>query len=88
MMYLLSCKIIENGGGIYACNLTENGSLQQTGCFSYDIPVYALKCEIPFRYITEWDFCINEKDEYFWQQSGNKMQYDRVVFSIQEKCNA
>lgn len=45
MIYLLSCETIQNGGGIYAYYLTENGLLKQTGYFPCDRPMYATKCK-------------------------------------------
>ena len=45
MIYILSCDTIANKGGIYAYNLTKNGSLKQTGYFPCDRPMYAVKCE-------------------------------------------
>ena len=45
MIYILSCETTENGGGIYAYDLMENGSLKQTGYFPCDRPMYAVKCE-------------------------------------------
>ena len=45
MIYILSCDTIVNKGGIYAYNLTKNGSLEQAGYFPCDRPMYAVKCE-------------------------------------------
>lgn len=45
MIYILSCEKIENGGGIYAYNLTENGTLEKGAYFPCDRPMYAVKCK-------------------------------------------
>lgn len=44
MIYILSCETIKNNGGIYAYELMGNGSLEQTGYFPCDRPMYAVKC--------------------------------------------
>lgn len=45
MIYILSCETTENGGGIYAYELTENGMLEKRNYFPCDRPMYAVKCE-------------------------------------------
>ena len=43
MIYILSCDTVENGGGIYSYELTENGGLIQLAYFPCDRPMYAVK---------------------------------------------
>lgn len=45
MIYLLSCVKIENGGGVYAYELTKDGKAQIKGCFPCNEPMYAVKTE-------------------------------------------
>lgn len=45
MIYILSCDTIQNGGGIYGYNLTENGNLERVKYFACDRPMYAVKCK-------------------------------------------
>jgi 6-phosphogluconolactonase len=45
MIYILSCETIENKGGIYAYELTKNGTLEKRAYFPCDRPMYAVKCE-------------------------------------------
>lgn len=44
MIYILSCETIKNGGGIYAYDLMENGTLEKRAYFPCDRPMYAVKC--------------------------------------------
>ena len=41
-IYLLSCADSDEGGGIYECELSENGTLNQTDYFACDRPMYAV----------------------------------------------
>ncbi len=41
-IYLLSCADSSAGGGIYECELGENGTLTQTNYFACDEPMYAV----------------------------------------------
>ena len=66
MIYILSCETIENKGGIYAYELTGNGSLQQTGYFACDRPMYAVKCEKGLCVLLRQPFVNNHLSGYFY----------------------
>ena len=39
-IYLLSCETVENGGGIYAYDFTENGALKPLSNGRPKLPIY------------------------------------------------
>lgn len=65
-IYILSCERTENGGGIYAYDLTENGSLKQTGYYPCDRPMYAVKCEKGLCVLLRQPFENDENSGYFF----------------------
>ena len=46
MIYILSCETVENGGGIYAFDFTENGGVATRGYFLCDRPMYAVSAGV------------------------------------------
>ena len=66
MIYILSCETIENKGGIYAYELTGNGSLKQAGYFPCDRPMYAVKCEKGLCVLLRQPFENSENSGYFF----------------------
>lgn len=66
MIYILSCDTIANKGGIYAYNLTKNGSLKQTGYFPCDRPMYAVKCEKGLCVLLRQPFLNDNFSGYFY----------------------
>ena len=66
MIYILSCDTIANKGGIYAYNLTKNGSLEQAGYFPCDRPMYAVKCEEGLCVLLRQPFENGENSGYFF----------------------
>ena len=66
MIYILSCDTIANKGGIYAYNLTENGSLKQAGYFPCDRPMYAVKCEKGLCVLLRQPFLNDNFSGYFY----------------------
>lgn len=72
MIYILSCDTIANKGGIYAYNLTENGSLKQAGYFPCDRPMYAVKCEKGLCVLLRQPFLSDNFSGYFYIDEGLK----------------
>ena len=72
MIYILSCDTIVNKGGIYAYNLTKNGSLEQTGYFPCDRPMYAVKCEKGLCVLLRQPFLSDNFSGYFYIDEGLK----------------
>ena len=72
MIYILSCDTIANKGGIYAYNLTKNGSLKQTGYFPCDRPMYAVKCEKGLCVLLRQPFLSDNFSRYFYIDEGLK----------------
>ena len=72
MIYILSCDTIANKGGIYAYNLTENGSLKQAGYFPCDRPMYAVKCEKGLCVLLRQPFLNDNFSGYFYIDEGLK----------------
>ena len=72
MIYILSCDTIANKGGIYAYNLTENGSLKQSGYFPCDRPMYAVKCEKGLCVLLRQPFLSDNFSGYFYIDEGLK----------------
>lgn len=66
MIYLLSCEKIENGGGVYAYQLTKNGALEQRGYFACDRPMYAVKCKNGLCVLLRQPFANSEFSGYFF----------------------
>ena len=66
MIYILSCDTIANKGGIYAYNLTKNGSLKQAGYFPCDRPMYAVKCGKGLCVLLRQPFTDNNFSGYFF----------------------
>lgn len=66
MIYILSCQTIQNGGGIYAYDLTENGELEQRVYFACDSPMYAVKCEKGLCVLLRQPFENSENSGYFY----------------------
>lgn len=65
-IYILSCETIENKGGIYAFEWTENGSLKQTGYFPCDRPMYAVKSEKGLCVLLRQPFEKDKNSGYFF----------------------
>ena len=72
MIYILSCDTIANKGGIYAYNLTKNGSLEQAGYFPCDRPMYAVKCEKGLCVLLRQPFLNDNFSGYFYIDEGLK----------------
>ena len=72
MIYILSCKRTENGGGIYAFDLEENGGLIKKGYFPCDRPMYAVKCERRLCVLLRAPFENSEESGYFFLDEGLK----------------
>lgn len=66
MIYVLSCQTTENGGGIYACDLTEKGTLEKRAYFPCDRPMYAVKCEKGLCVLLRQPFENSENSGYFF----------------------
>ena len=66
MIYVLSCEKVENGGGIYACDLTEKGTLEKQKYFPCDRPMYAVKCEKGLCVLLRQPFENSENSGYFF----------------------
>lgn len=66
MIYILSCQTTENGGGIYAYNLTENGTLEKRNYFPCDRPMYAAKYEKGLCVLLRQPFENSENSGYFF----------------------
>jgi len=84
MIYLLSCEIIENGGGIYACEITESGALKQRAYFPCDRPMYAVKCEKGLCVLLRQPFGNDNNSGYFYVDEG--LQNVSEIKSTQGKC--
>lgn len=65
MIYILSCETTENGGGIYAYDLTKSGVLEKRKYFACDRPMYALKCEKGLCVLLRQPFENSENSGYF-----------------------
>lgn len=65
-VYLLSCETVENGGGIYAYDLLEDGQLKRQGYFACDRPMYAVKCEKGLCVLLRQPFENDENSCYFY----------------------
>lgn len=66
MIYILSCETVEKKGGIYAYELTENGSLKQTGYFPCDRPMYAVRCKNGICVLLRQPFENSQNSGYFF----------------------
>ena len=66
MIYVLSCATIENGGGIYAYDLTEKGTLVRRKYFPCDRPMYAVKCAQGLCVLLRQPFEQDENSGYFY----------------------
>ncbi len=66
MIYVLSCQTTENGGGIYAYDLTEKGTLEKCAYFPCDRPMYAVKCEKGLCVLLRQPFENSENSGYFF----------------------
>lgn len=66
MIYILSCEKIENGGGIYAYEVTGNGEFIQLAYFPCDRPMYAVKCKKGLCVLLRQPFENNENSGYFF----------------------
>ena len=64
MIYIVSCETTENGGGIYACDVTETGTLEKRTYYPCDRPMYALKCEKGFCVLLRQPFKNSENSGY------------------------
>lgn len=84
MIYLLSCEIIENKGGIYAYELTGKGLLEQKGYFPCDRPMYAVKCENGLCVLLRQPFENKEVSGYFYIDEN--LQIASEIKSTQGKC--
>ena len=84
MIYVLSCETIENKGGIYAYEWTENSSLKQAGYFACDRPMYAVKCKKGLCVLLRQPFKNSENSGYFYIDEGLKTTTE--IKSTQGKC--
>ncbi len=66
MIYILSCEKTENGGGIYAYDLTENGILEKCKYYPFDRPMYAVKCKKGLCVLLRQPFENSENSGYFY----------------------
>ena len=66
MIYVLSCQTTENGGGIYAYDLAENGELEKRAYFPCDRPMYAVKCEKSLCVLLRQPFENSQNSGYFF----------------------
>lgn len=66
MIYVLSCQTTEKGGGIYAYDLTEKGTLEKCAYFPCDRPMYAVKCEKGLCVLLRQPFENSENSGYFF----------------------
>ena len=66
MIYILSCETTENGGGIYAYNLTAEGALEKRKYYPFDRPMYAVKCEKGLCILLRQPFENGENSGYFY----------------------
>lgn len=66
MIYILSCETTENGGGIYACDLTEKGTLEKQKYFPCDRPMYAVKFEKGLCVVLRQPFENSQNSGYFF----------------------
>jgi 6-phosphogluconolactonase (cycloisomerase 2 family) len=69
-IYILSCEKVENGGGIYAYDLTGNGKLEQRKYFPCDRPMYAVKCEKGLCVLLRQPFENSKNSGYFYIDEG------------------
>lgn len=76
MIYLLSCETIENGGGIYGYDLTENGELIQLTYFPCDRPMYAIKCKKGLCVLLRQPFENSNDSGYFFVDENLKAATD------------
>ena len=84
MIYMLSCETIENGGGIYAYELAQNGFLEQRLYFPCDRPMYAVKCKRGLCVLLRQPFENNENSGYFY--IDERLQNPTKIKSTQGKC--
>lgn len=69
-IYLISCEPIENGGGIYAFELAENGSAEKCGYFPCDRPMYTVRCKRGLCVLLQQPFENDENSGYFYVDEG------------------
>ena len=84
MIYILSCETIENGGGIYAFDLVENGNLIKKGYFPCDRPMYAVKCEKGLCVLLRQPFEDTERSGYIFIDEN--LQTATEIKTAQGKC--
>ena len=65
-IYVVSCEIMENGGGIYAYDLVENGMVEKRNYFPCDRPMYAVKSEKGLCVLLRQPFENSENSGYFF----------------------
>lgn len=70
MIYILSCQTIQNGGGIYAYELTEKGTLEQRNYFPCDRPMYAVRGEKGLCVLLRQPFEDSENSGYFFMDEA------------------
>ena len=66
MIYILSCDTIENGGGIYACEITKSGALVKRAYFPCDRPMYAVKWNEGLCVLLRAPFLNSQNSGYFF----------------------
>ena len=66
MIYILSCDTIENGGGIYACEITKSGALVKRAYFPCDRPMYAVQCNEGLGVLLRAPFLDSPNSGYFF----------------------
>ena len=84
MIYILSSETIENGGGIYAYGLAENGRLEKRAYFPCDRPMYAVKCEKGLCVLLRQPFEDSENSGYFYIDEN--LELTTEIKSTQGKC--
>lgn len=66
MIYILSCETIENKGGVYAYEFTEEGLLVEKAYFPCDRPMYAVKNEKGLCVLLRKPFDDSDVSGYFY----------------------
>lgn len=82
MIYILSCEIIENGGGIYAYDLTENGELKKCNYFPCDRHMYAVKCKKGLCVLLRQPFENSENSGYFYIDKDCSERLRHTAFGL------
>ena len=83
-IYLLSCEIPQNGGGVYSYELTENGKLKKLRYFPCDRSMYAVKCKNGLCVLLRQPFSDTEDSGYFF--IDEELNDPSKLFSTKGKC--